>query len=78
MCYSDLNYALMREDDPEEECKDWFWTSLNEDDVYPKEFLEHLLQMCEDVELGKVKTYSIDEVMDKLKNELDIDDETTT
>lgn len=72
------SYALMREDDPEEECKDWFWTSLNEDDVYPKEFLEYLLQMCEDVELGKVETYSIDEVMDRLKNELDIDDETTT
>ena len=72
------NYALMREDDPEEECKDWFWTSLNEDDVYPKEFLEYLLQMVEDVELGKVETYSMDEVMDRLKNELDIDDETTT
>ena len=60
-------YALMREDDPEAECIDWFWTSLNEDDVYPKEFLEELLQMVEDIETGKVKTYSLDEVMDKLK-----------
>ncbi len=61
------NYALMKEDDPETECIEWFWASLNEDDVYPKEFLEHLMQMVEDVELGKVETYSMDEVMNKLK-----------
>ena len=61
------HYALMKEDDPEIECMEWFWASLNEDDVYPKEFLEHLMQMVEDIELGKVETYSMDEVMDKLK-----------
>ena len=49
-------YALMKEDDPEAECIDWFWASLNEDDVYPKEFLEELLQMVDDIETGKVKT----------------------
>jgi hypothetical protein len=65
------NYALMKEDDPEEECRDWFWASLNEDDVYPKEFLEHLMQMVEDVELGKVETYSMDEVMGKIKGTLE-------
>jgi hypothetical protein len=58
-------YALMKEDDPEAECLDWFWASLNEDDVYPKEFLEHLMQMCEDVELGKVETYSWEEVKER-------------
>ena len=60
-----LPYPL--EDDPETECIEWFWASLNEDDVYDKEFLEYLMQMVEDVELGKVETYSMDEVMDKLK-----------
>lgn len=72
------NYALMRDDDPETECVEWFWASLNEDDVYPKEFLEYLMQMCEDIELGKVETYSMDEVMERLKNELNEDDEETT
>ena len=61
------NYALMKEDDPETECIEWFWASLNEDDVYPKEFLEHLMQMVEDVELGKVKTYPMEDVMKTLE-----------
>ena len=67
----------MREDDPEAECLDWFWTSLNEDDVYPQEFLEYLMQMVEDIELGKVETYSMDEVMDRLKEELEHDEQDT-
>jgi len=61
-------YALLREDDPQSECIEWFWASLNEDDVYPKEFLEYLMQMAEDVETGKVKTYSMDEVMEELRD----------
>jgi hypothetical protein len=64
------NYALLPEDDPYNECIEWFWACLNEDDVYPKEFLEYLMQMVEDVELGKVNTYPIDEVIDKVKSEL--------
>ena len=69
------NYALPRTvEDPEKECEEWFWACLNEDDVYPKEFLEHLMQMVEDVELGKVETYSMDEVMEKLKSELEDED----
>ncbi|AFK66361.1 hypothetical protein SWPG_00112 [Synechococcus phage S-CBM2] len=67
-------YALLKEDDPETECVEWFWASLNEDDVYPQEFLEYLMQMCEDIELGKVETYSMDEVMDRLKDELDCEE----
>ena len=66
-------YALMREDDPEEECKDWFWTSLNEDDTYSKEFLEYLQQMVDDIESGKVKTYTLEEVGDLFKEEDDGD-----
>lgn len=62
-------YALLRDDDPEAECIEWFWASLNEDDVYPKEFLEHLLQMVEDVETGKEKIVPLDEdFFDRLKD----------
>ena len=70
------NYALPRTvEDPEEECKEWFWASLNEDDVYDKEFLEYLMQMVEDIETGKEKTYSMDEVMERLKNNWGEEDE---
>lgn len=64
------DYALMWYDDPYEECYNWFWGSLGEDEVLPKEFLEHLIQMAADVESGKVKTYSMDEVMKELKKEV--------
>ena len=65
------NYALMKEDDPETECIEWFWASLNEDDVYPKEFLEYLMQMVEDIDTGKEKVYPMDEVLDRLKDRWD-------
>jgi hypothetical protein len=56
------DYALPRTvEDPETECMEWFWATLGEDEVYPKEFLEYLLQMVEDIDAGKVKTYSLDE-----------------
>ncbi len=49
------NYALLKDDDPEQECLEWFWVSLGEDECYPKEFLEYLYQLAEDVETGKEK-----------------------
>ena len=62
-------YALMKEDDPESECIEWFWASLNEDDVYPKEFLEYLMKMADDVETGKVETYPLTEdFFDRMKD----------
>jgi hypothetical protein len=48
-------YALLVSDDPLEQCILYFWDSL-EDEIYPKEFLEHLLQLADDVKTGKVKT----------------------
>ena len=72
------DYALMFYDDPYEECVDWFWQCLGEDDVYPKEFLERLMQMVEDIDLGKVKTYSIDEVIEGLKEWREEEDEYTS
>ena len=76
------NYALLKEDDPLEECLDWFWVSLNEDDTYPKKFLEHLMQMLEDVETGKEEVIPLDEhFFDRLKDLVDgveLDGEETT
>jgi len=71
------DYTLMWYDDPYEECYNWFWTSLGEDNSLPKEFLEYLMQMSEDVISGKVKTYPIedlDKFFDELKEELDQDE----
>ena len=62
------NYALLKEDDPYTECREWFWQILGEDDVYPKAFLEHLMQMVDDIDSCKVKTYPIDEVFYKVKD----------
>jgi len=62
-------YALLKEDDPETECIEWFWASLNEDDVYPKEFLEYLMQMVDDIETGKEKVVPLDEdFFDRIKD----------
>ena len=65
------NYALMKEDDPEADCIEWFWGTLGEDEVYSKEFLEYLMQMVDDVDTGKVKTYPMEDVMSELKELLD-------
>ena len=76
------NYALMKEDDPETECVEWFWASLNEDDVYPKEFLEYLLQMVDDIETGKEKVVPLDEdFFDRVKElvkDVELNDEDLT
>jgi hypothetical protein len=48
-------YKLLKDDDPAKECYDWFWTSINLDETYPKEFLEQLMQMADDIKTGKVE-----------------------
>ena len=68
-------YALLKEDDPEAECLDWFWASLVEDDVYSKEFLEYLMQMVDDIDTGKEKLIPMDDVMTNLKTWLEEDDD---
>ena len=62
------SYALLKKDDPEAECLDWFWASLVEDDVYPKDFLEYLMQMVDDIETGKEEVIPMDDVMENIKN----------
>jgi hypothetical protein len=69
------DYVLMWYDDPYEECYNWFWQSLGEDEVLPKSFLEHLHKLAEDVRTGKEKTYPMDEVFDRLKEKYEEDDD---
>ena len=62
-------YGLLKDDNPYEECLEWFWASLNEDDVYPKSFLEELLQLVDDVDSGKVETVPLTEdFYDRMKD----------
>jgi len=72
------DYGLMFYDDPYEECRDCFWSYLGEDDTLPKEFLEHLQQLVEDIETGKEKVIPMDELLIKrMKNlveDVELDD----
>ena len=74
-------YKLLKSDNAEQECYDWFWSSINLDETYPKEFLEYLLQMVDDIDSGKVKTYPMDEdFMNRIKDlveDVDLEDEDT-
>ena len=74
-------YALLVSDDPLEQCILYFWDSL-EDDIYPKHFLDSLLQMVDDIDTGKEKVYPMDEVMmNRLKDlveDVELDDEDLT
>ena len=62
------DYALLASDDPLEMCILYFWDSL-EDEIYPKHFLDSLLQMVDDIETGKEKVIPLDEnFFDRLKD----------
>ena len=54
------DYALLKDDDPLEQCILFFWGSL-EDEIYSKEFLESLLQIVDDIDTGKEKLSPMDE-----------------
>jgi hypothetical protein len=73
------NYALLKNDDPYEECYQWFWTSINLDETYPKEFLEYLMEMCDRIDRGEEKLIPMDEdFMDRLKELIDDEDTSET
>jgi hypothetical protein len=74
------DYALPRTvEDPEQECLEWFWVTLGEDECYPREFLEYLQQMVDDIETGKEKLIPMDEdFFDRLKElveDVDLDED---
>jgi hypothetical protein len=70
-------YALLKDDDPLEQCILNFWDSL-EDEIYPKDFLEYLIQMVDDIETGKEEVYPLDkDFFDRLKDltdDVELDD----
>lgn len=69
------DYALLKDDDPLEQCTLFFWDSL-EDEIYPKSFLESLLQMVDDIATGKEKVYPLDkDFFDRLKDLTDEEEE---
>ena len=63
------DYALLVSDDPLEQCILYFWDSL-EDDIYPKHFLDSLLQMVDDIDTGKEKVIPMDELLIKRMKDL--------
>ena len=69
-------------DDPYDECVDWFWQCLGDDDTLPKEFLEGLLEMCDRIDRGEEKLIPMDEdFMNRLKeliDDVELDDEDFT
>ena len=72
MCGNYQPYVLMFYDDPYEECVNWFWSQLGEDETLPKEFLEHLMQLADDVLTGKEKVIPLDEdFFDRMKDLVD-------
>jgi hypothetical protein len=71
------SYALLKDDDPFQECYEWFWTSINLDETYPKEFLDYLHQMVDDIESGKVKpvpfTQDMFDELEELVGDIEVD-----
>ena len=80
------HYTLLKDDVPFEQCYIEFWFGLNDDDVYPKEFLESLMQMVDDIETGKEKVYpftknmfdELDDLVGDLIDDVNLDDEEDT
>jgi len=54
------DYAVLKEDDPFTECREWFWVLLGEDDVYPKFFLEELEAMIARIDMGEGMLVPVD------------------
>jgi hypothetical protein len=40
----------------------WFWASINEDDVYPKDFLEYIMELADDAKKHPEKLVSFDSI----------------
>lgn len=67
-------YALLEEDDPEQECYEWFWTSINLDNTYTKEFLEELYQMVKDIKSNNVVASRLDSLLNKEEDPFFLDE----
>lgn len=70
------DYALLSDDDPYEECYQWFWCSINMDETYPKEFLEYLMDMCDRIESEEERVIPLTEdFFDSLKELVNYEEE---
>ena len=67
-------YVLLEDDDPYQECYEWFWSSINIDDTLPKEYLEGLYQMINDIDTGIVKTIPAEDVLKRMKELVEEED----
>lgn len=64
-----IDYALLKDDDPFEQCYLCFWYDLNDDDTYSKEFLEHLMELAEDAMENSDKLIPLShDLMDKIQD----------
>ena len=60
-------YANPYGESPERECYEWFWASINMDETLSKEFLEELYQRIENIDSGKVKPIPADDILKRIK-----------
>ena len=60
-------YANPYGESPERECYEWFWASINMDETLSKEFLEELYQRIENIDSGKVKPIPADDILERIK-----------
>ena len=60
-------YANPYGESPERECYEWFWSSISMDETYSKDFLESLYQMMDDIDAGKVRTYPAEDILKRMK-----------
>ena len=63
-------YANPWGENPERECYEWFWASINMDDTLSKEYLERFHQMLDEIDTGIVKTVSAKDVLNELNRSL--------
>lgn len=54
------DYAVLKDSNPAEECRDWFWYDLNDPEIESKDFLEYLIQIMADIDSGKEKLIPLD------------------
>jgi hypothetical protein len=53
-------YALLKSDDPFQECHGWFWATLGVDETLPRDFLDYLQELVQEIEDGKVDLIPFD------------------
>jgi hypothetical protein len=67
------HYAILKDDDPFEECYQTFWYDLGADDTYSKNFLEYLMGLADKVERGEEELIPLTETffddMEKVLND---------